>query len=70
MAMFSGGQYDGRTVMRELTYRCSTGEEVTESEIWSRFDDGSWTPYSYDTEDGSEWVRAGDGSVIKLRPLR
>lgn len=55
--------------MTERSYVCSTGEQVTETEIWNRFDDGSWVPYCWDDESRAEWVKTGDGVTVKLMPL-
>lgn len=55
--------------MNEVIYRCSTGEFVSETEIWERFEDGSWTPYCWDEENGTEWVKTANGASLKLVPV-
>ncbi|MWG36298.1 hypothetical protein [Halomarina oriensis] len=55
--------------MNEAIYRCSTGEYVSETQIWERFEDGSWTPYCWDDENGTEWVKTPSGRSLKLVPV-
>ncbi|MFC4360450.1 hypothetical protein ACFO0N_21095 [Halobium salinum] len=55
--------------IEETVYRSSTGEFVTESQIWARFEAGDWTPCCWDTETGREWVGTTDDELLALSPV-
>ncbi|MFP8958503.1 hypothetical protein ACLI4Y_17455 [Natrialbaceae archaeon A-CW3] len=50
-------------------YACTDGRYYGCTQLWERFESGTWTPCCWNAESGQEWVYTATGDLLCLTPV-
>lgn len=55
--------------MEGTIYEGSNGRYYGDVDLWSRFEQGRWSPVCWDCESGTEWVETEREELLVLEPI-